>query len=475
MAGFPDIDVLPEALGSPSFRADYGVKYAYLAGSMYKGIASQQLVVAMGKAGLMGFLGTGGLDLKTIENAIRYIQAHLSDRQPYGMNLLFEPGREEEAGKLVDLYLRYGVRFVEAAAFIQASPSLVRYRLAGCRRLSANKLHVPNRVLAKISRPEMAEIFMRPPAPQVVDKLVKDGLLNSEEASLAQVVPLASDICVEADSGGHTDQGVAYALMPAFLKLRDTIEREQGYASQIRIGAAGGIGTPEAAAAAFVLGADFILTGSVNQCTVEAGTSDAVKDMLEAMTVQDTVVVPAGDMFELGAKVQVMKRGLFFPARAKKLYDLYTRHKSLEELDSETRKLIEDRYFRRSFDEVWAETCAYFERTRPGGFNAATIGPKQKMALIFRWYFVLTNRLALRGDLERRVDFQIQCGPALGAFNQWMRGSELESWRNRRAPDIGERIMRGAAQLLREYLARTAAVRDSIDPSVGLKLAELSG
>ena len=44
------------------------------------------------------------------------------------------------------------------------------------------------------------------------------------------------------------------------------------YTKAIRVGAAGGIGTPEAAAAAFVLGADFILTGSINQCTVEAGT-----------------------------------------------------------------------------------------------------------------------------------------------------------------------------------------------------------
>src|SRR6202171_1641228 len=94
---------------------------------------------------------------------------------------------------------------------------------------------------------------------------------------------------------------------------------------------------PPAVAASFILGADFVLTGSVNQCTVEAGTSDAVKDLLQHANVQDTDIVPAGDMFEMGGKVQVFKRGLLFPARAKKLYDLYRQYNSLDEIDAQTR------------------------------------------------------------------------------------------------------------------------------------------
>jgi trans-AT polyketide synthase/acyltransferase/oxidoreductase domain-containing protein len=91
------------------------------------------------------------------------------------------------------------------------------------------------------------------------------------------------------------------------------------YDKPIHVGAAGGIGTLHAAAAPFIMGADFILTGSINQCTVEAGTSDAVKDLLQELNVQDTAYALAGDMFEIGARVQVAKRGLFFPARANKL------------------------------------------------------------------------------------------------------------------------------------------------------------
>jgi trans-AT polyketide synthase/acyltransferase/oxidoreductase domain-containing protein len=288
---------------------------------------------------------------------------------------------------------------------------------------------------------------------------MQEKLLTDEEAALAPLIPVSGDICVEADSGGHTNQGVAYALMPAMIALRNKVMLEQGYVKEIRLGAAGGIGTPEAAAAAFVLGADFVMTGSINQCTVEAGTSDAVKDMLQTMNVQDTAYAPAGDMFELGAKVQVLQKGVFFPARANKLYELYMRHGSLEEIDQKTRQQIQDRYFRRSFEDVWEETRAHLENVNRALLDVAAANPKQKMALIFRWYFVHTTRLAMSGSEDQRVDYQINCGPALGAFNQWVKGTELEDWRKRHAADIGERIMTAAAQLLRRRFEQIASAR----------------
>jgi trans-AT polyketide synthase/acyltransferase/oxidoreductase domain-containing protein len=53
-------------------------------------------------------------------------------------------------------------------------------------------------------------------------------------------------------------------------------------------------------------------------------------------------------MFELGAKVQVVRKGVFFPARANKLYDLYRHYNSLDEIDSKTKKQIQDKYFHRT-------------------------------------------------------------------------------------------------------------------------------
>lgn len=77
------------------------------------------------------------------------------------------------------------------------------------------------------------------------------------------------------------------------LTLKDRFMAKFHYDKSIRIGAAGGIGTPEAAASAFILGADFIMMGSINQCTVEAGTSDLVKDLLQDMNIQDTALIIA--------------------------------------------------------------------------------------------------------------------------------------------------------------------------------------
>ncbi|MEM7125447.1 MAG: ACP S-malonyltransferase [Chloroflexota bacterium] len=442
--------ITPESLGNDAFKADYGLKYAYIAGAMYKGIASKELVVAMGKAGMIGYLGTGGMKLNEIEADIQFIQNQVAPSEPYGMNLLCNLVEPEVEGQTVDLFLRYGIRYVEAAAFMQITPSLVRYRLHGIQRQQDGTVTVPNHVLAKVSRPEVATLFMQPAPQRIIDKLLASNQITAQEAELSRFIPISEDICVEADSGGHTDQGVAYALMPAMLSLRNEMMAEHNYVKPIRVGAAGGIGTPESAAAAFMLGAEFILTGSINQCTVEAGTSDVVKEMLQSINVQDTAYAPAGDMFELGAKVQVMRRGVFFPARANKLYTLYQQYNSLDEIEEKTKRQIQEKYFKRSFDEVWTETRAYYQRTKPEEIKRAEENPKHKMALIFRWYFVHTTRLAMSGSNEQRVDYQVHCGPAMGAFNQWVKGTYLEDWRNRHVDQIGIKLIGETAELLNQ-------------------------
>ncbi len=329
-------NITAERLGDAKFKRDYGIKYAYIVGGMYKGIASQEIVVAMGRSGFIGYLGTGGLRFNEIESAIRYIQSELKDGQAYGMNLLCHLDQPEIEEQTVDLFLKYGIRYVEAAAYMQITPSLVRYRLTGLRRTNDGIIEIPHSILAKVSRPEVATAFMQPAPEQIVNKLLENGQLSKSEAELGSYIPMSTEICVEADSGGHTDQEVAYALMPVMHRLRDEFMAKYRYTHPIRVGAAGGIGTPEAAAAAFILGADFILTGSINQCTVEAGTSDAVEDILQMINVQNTAYAPAGDMFDLGAKVQVVREGLFFPSRANKLYELYKMYNALDEIDEKT-------------------------------------------------------------------------------------------------------------------------------------------
>lgn len=438
-------------LGSASFKRDYGIRYACLIGGMYHGVASKELVVAAAREGMLAFLGTGGLSPDRVESDVRYLTQQLTAGEPFGADLLYDPASPEREERIVDIYLRHGVRTVEASAFITMTPALVRYRLTGLTRNADGHVVPANRIIAKVSRPEVATAFLSPAPARVVDKLLAEGKISAAEAELARELPVADDLCCEADSGGHTDQGVAFSLIPAMTRLRDDMMARHQYPRRIRLGAAGGIGTPAAVAASLVMGVDFVMTGSINQCTVEAGTSDLVKDLLAGINIQDTGYAPAGDLFEYGARVQVLKKGVLFPARANKLYELYKRHSSLDDIDAATAEQLQTRYFKRSFADVYAEVRA----SRPAAdIEKAEKDPKHKMALVFRWYFDYATRQALSGADEGRVDFQVHCGPSLGAFNQWVKGTELEDWRNRRVADINRRVMTGAAELLQAKLAR---------------------
>ena len=123
------------SLGNDAYKKTYGLKYAYISGAMVRGIASTAMVIAMGKSGMMGYFGTGGLDMSTIESAIKDIQAELGEK-PYGMNFLHNAVNPDAEESLTDLLLKYHVNNIEAAAFMGMTPALVRYKLAGLTRSS---------------------------------------------------------------------------------------------------------------------------------------------------------------------------------------------------------------------------------------------------------------------------------------------------------------------------------------------------
>ncbi|CAM2011280.1 ACP S-malonyltransferase [Acanthopleuribacter pedis] len=435
-----------DALGNPAFRAEYQLRHAYLAGGMYRGISSVELVNRMTRAGYLAFYGTADLAPERVEQDLRALKTTSAGRF-YGANLVADIDQPERNETLVDLFLRWEVPVVEAAAFMQITPALIRYRAAGLRRDEHGRIQSDRRIFAKVTRPETATAFLNPAPERVVKSLVAAGKLTEAQAALLREVPMADALIVAADSAWQTDEGMPYAVVPTLIRLRNEVVQHRGYHRNIYIGAAGGIGTAEAAAASFMLGCDFILTGSVNQCTVEAATSDQAKDLLQNMNVQDTDYAPSGEAFELGTRVQVLKRGVFFPARARKLYDLYRHHHALEELDAKTVDQLQSRYFKRDFAAVFREVT---EQLSPADRAKADSDPKFKMSLVFRWYFSYASRLAQEGVSASKVDYQIHTGPALGAFNQWVKGSPLEDWRNRHVDQIAEKIMTGAAEILNQ-------------------------
>lgn len=447
------LGLTPERLGSAEFRRDHGVRYAYVAGSMFRGIASAELVIRMARAGLLAFFGAGGMALGELDSAIRRIQRAVPAGAPWGMNLLHTPDDPQRALETVELYLRQDVPVIEAAAFMQMTAPLVLFRFKGAHRGALGRPLAIRRVLAKVSRPEVALAFMSPAPEAMVRVLVDEGRLTPAEGEIARQLPISDDICVEADSGGHTDARHTCTILPAITRLRDEVMAQRRYPARIRVGAAGGIGTPDAIASAFVLGADFVLAGSIHQCSPQAGTSDTVKEMLAVLDVQDTTYAPAGDMFELGARVQVVRKGTLFPARANKLHEIYRHHSSLDELDPRTRDSLEQYFFGESLDEVWRSTSDHFAGIgRHDEVDKAARNPKHKLALVCRAYFARTIQAALAGDHRHKANYQIHCGPAMGAFNAFARETKLAAWRDRHVDTIADELMSAAAALLEERL-----------------------
>jgi NAD(P)H-dependent flavin oxidoreductase YrpB (nitropropane dioxygenase family) len=135
------------------------------------------------------------------------------------------------------------------------------------------------------------------PAPAELSRvLLARGDLTQAEAALAARVPVAEDVTAEADSGGHTDNRPPPALLPAVIGLRDTLADRFGHAGPIRVGAAGGLGAPQGVAAACAASAAYVVTGTVNQVSVEAGISDDAKAPLAQADIADAIMAPAADM-----------------------------------------------------------------------------------------------------------------------------------------------------------------------------------
>ena len=440
--------VQPADLGDPLFRQDLNLRYNYVVGAMANGITSVEMVQAAGEAGLIGFFGAGGLSLDQVAAAIDRLEKAPS-KMPYGFNLIHSPNDPQLEEAVVDLYISKGIRLVSASAYLGLTLPLVYFRVKGIRQTSEGTIVCPNRIVAKVSRIEVARKFFAPPPEKFLNILVDQGKISEQEARLALRIPMAQDITAEADSGGHTDNRPALTLLPTFLALRDEAMQRYRFPEHLRVGLGGGIATPESTAAAFALGAAYVLTGSINQACVEADTSDAVREMLAQAVQADVTMAPSADMFELGAKVQVLKRGTMFAMRASRLYELYRGHDRYEQIPDSIRATIEKDYLQASFEESWHETRLFFEQRDPSQIERAEQDEKHKMALVFRSYLGRASLWAKNGDPSRKIDYQIWCGPAMGAFNAWAKGSCLEKPTDRRVAEVGMNLLFGAAGLLR--------------------------
>ena len=447
--------IYPEWLGDRSFCEVHGVRFPYVAGEMANGITTTRMCIAMAEAGMVGFFGAGGLGYPRVEEAVNELVSRLGRRAPWGVNLIHSPNEAALENRVADLLIRKDVPIISASAFMGLTPAIVRCAAAGLQLDAQGRIVRKHRIFAKISRREVAIRFMSPAPADMLNALVAQNLLTRAEADLAAKIPVAEDITVEADSGGHTDNQLLVALFPTIMALRDELVVQHGYDRPIRVGAAGGLGTPGSLAAAFSMGAAYVVTGSVNQAAVEAGLSDAGKAMLAEADVADVIMAPAADMFELGVNVQVLKRGTMFGVRSAKLYEAWHSNASLETIPAELKLKLERDILHATFDEIWAETKGFWQKRDPAEVARAEADPKHRMALVFRWYLGKASKWAIDGEASRRADYQIWSGPAMGAFNRWAAGSFLAEPKNRSVVQIALNLLEGAAVITRASQLRS--------------------
>ena len=170
-------------------------------------------------------------------------------------------------------------------------------------------------------------------------------------------------------------------------------------------------------------------------------------------------MAPSADMFELGVKVQVLRKGSLYSQSAARLYRLYRAYREIGEIPAAAVKAFEREIFRRSLAEVEAEVARLFRHEEiRRNCGAPRSDAHHRMALIFRWYLGMSSRWPITGQTDRQLDYQIWCGPAIGAFNEWVSGSFLADLKQRTVAQIGLNLLEGAAIAIRAQQARVHGV-----------------
>ena len=457
LAGFAPANS-PRQLGDISFCQDHGLDFPYMCGAMANGIASIQLVEAAANAGFLGSFGAAGLTVVEIEKSIKYLSNTLATK-PFCCNLIFTPNEVGHEDAVVALYLRYNIQLIEASAYMDLTLPVVRYRIHNIHCNPSGEIETPNKIIAKVSRIEIARKWFSPPPEKMLTQLLRNNEITEQQAHLAAQIPMAQDITVEADSGGHTDNRPSITLLPTIINLRNRLQQQFNYRIPLRVGAAGGIATPISAAAAFSMGAAYIVTGTINQACIESGSSDLARKMLAEAEQTDVTMAPAVDMFEMGVKLQVLKRGTMFALRANKLYELYSTYNTIEEIPEKHKKFLEQSIFQLPLSAVWQSTKDFFNQRDPQQITKAEANGKHKMALIFRWYLGLSSRWANAGEAARQLDYQIWCGPAMGAFNEWTKNTWLAKPAARNLVTVALNIIYGAIVIMRANHLKSQGVQ----------------
>ena len=214
----------------------FGIEYPIIAGGMVW-ISSWRLAAAVSNAGGLGLLGAGRLPPELLREHIQKLKA--ATQKPWGVNL---PMMNPKADELVDVIISEGVKIVFTSA---GSPKKYtpRFHEAGI----------------KVAHVVASSKFARKCEEAGVDAVVAEGF----------------------EAGGHNgkEETSTMVLIPEARK-----------ATTLPLIAAGGIGSGQAMAAAFALGAEGVQIGTLFALSEESSASDAFKQCCISLGEGDTML-----------------------------------------------------------------------------------------------------------------------------------------------------------------------------------------
>jgi NAD(P)H-dependent flavin oxidoreductase YrpB (nitropropane dioxygenase family) len=251
----------------------------------------RDVVAAVSRAGGLGVLGAVSYSPEELETELNWIDEHVGDK-PYGVDTVIPAEylgkadgdlKKNDLEKLIpeahksfidDLLRKYGVP--ELPPGIEPTESLLGWSVSSGRAHVEVALRHPIRLIANA---------LGPPPADVIELAHEKGLLV---AALCGTVPQAVkqkaagvDIIVASgyEAGGHTGEIASMVLVP---QVVDAV-------APTPVLAAGGIGSGRQMAAAMVLGAQGVWTGSLWLTTRESDCVPALVEKMLAATSSDTV------------------------------------------------------------------------------------------------------------------------------------------------------------------------------------------
>jgi trans-AT polyketide synthase, acyltransferase and oxidoreductase domains len=105
----------------------------------------------MARPRMLGYFEAAGLLFDAVQAGLDEIIRTVGGPLPRGASLIYSPHEPMLEERVADLFIRRGVRTVEASAFLDLTPSILRYACIGLHVGAGGSIERRHRMFAKLS------------------------------------------------------------------------------------------------------------------------------------------------------------------------------------------------------------------------------------------------------------------------------------------------------------------------------------